>query len=240
MMLESNSGKVSILEAEKGDSVAILSHGYLSNKQSRTNTELASLLNASGISAISYDIYGHGESEGDVEHLTISKAVDSLDAVYDYAESKYRKIALVGSSFTGSITLIAASRRDPSAIALKCPVFLPIELWNWRMGKKGIEQWKKKGFVEPFGRRWSYEAYEDALKYDMRGIAARIKAPALVVHGDKDITVPLSHAENLVFSLGSEEKRLVVIEGADHFFRKEGHFDRMSSLISEWLAEHLS
>jgi pimeloyl-ACP methyl ester carboxylesterase len=240
MMLESESGKVCVEEQGKGDSAAILSHGYLSSKQSRTNQELARLLNDAGISTISYDLYGHGESEGDVEHLTISKAVDSLNAVYDYAESKYGKIGLCGSSFTGSVTLIAAARKTPAAIALKCPVFMPKELWDWRHAEKGIAQWKKQGYVEAFGTKWYYEAYEDSEKYDMRKIASSITAPTLVVHGNKDVTVPLSQAENLVFSLGSEEKRLLEIKGADHFFKDERHFSLMASSITGWFSDHLA
>ena len=238
MFVESKSGKVSLEETEKGSSVAILSHGYLSNKKSRTNQELSKLLNGAGISTISYDMYGHGESEGDVEHLTISKAVDSLDAVYDYAK-KYRKIAIVGSSFTGSVSLIVAGRKQPDAIALKCPVFLPLELWNWRLGREGIRKWQTEGYIAPFKKKWYFDVYEDAEQYDMRQIASGIKSPVLVVHGDRDVTVDISHAENMIHSLGSEEKRLVVVEGADHFFKDPEHFRKMSFVMSEWLIDHL-
>ena len=239
MMLDSEYGKVSIRHEDKGgDSAVILAHGYLSDKNSRTIQELEKRLNAAGISTIAFDMYGHGESEGDVEHLTISKAVASMLAVYDYAAGRHKRIGIVGSSFTGSVSLIAASQRDPDVLALKCPVFMSKELWDWRYGDR-IEEWKREGFLEAFGSRWSYEAYEDASKLRMREVASKVKAPTLVVHGDKDKTVPLSQAENLVFSLGGE-KRLLVIEGADHFFKEEGHFERMASAIAGWLIEFLS
>jgi len=239
LLIDSKNGRVSLSHNDKGsESVVILAHGYLSDKNSRTNQALSEKLNNAGISTISFDLYGHGESEGDVEHLTISKAVESELAVYDFAKSKYDKIGLVGSSFTGSVSLITASKRDPAAIALKCPVFLPIALWNWRMGKEGVRKWKEEGFISPFGRRWSYDAYEDALQYNMPEIASGITAPTLVVHGDKDVTVPLSHAENLAFSLKGE-KRLVVIEGADHFFKEPKHFEMMVNRISEWMIDIL-
>ncbi|MBN1170289.1 prolyl oligopeptidase family serine peptidase [Candidatus Micrarchaeota archaeon] len=239
MFIESKSGKVALKEQAHGKSVAILSHGYLSNKDSRTNLEVSRLLNQAGISTISYDMYGHGESEGDIEHLTTSKAVDSLNAVYDYAASRYEKIGLDGSSFTGPVSLIVASQRQPDVIALKCPVFLPLELWKWRLGENGIKEWQRKGYLQPFSRKWHYDVYEDAKKYDMRRIAAAITSPALVVHGNLDATVHISHAENLIFSLGSEEKRLVVVEGADHFFRDPEHFRKMSAVISGWITDHL-
>ncbi len=239
MMLDSKSGKVCIAhnKVEGSNSVVILAHGYMSDKNSRTNTELAKRLNAAGISTISFDLYGHGESEGDPTYLTVSKAVDSELAVYDFAKSHYEKIGLVGSSFTGSVTLICASKRDPAVIALKCPVFMPKELWDWRHGKE-IEKWKNEGFIQAFGHRWAYDAYKDAEKLNMREIASKVTAPALVVHGDRDVTVPLSHAENLVFSLKGE-KKLLVIKGANHFFKEEKHFERMSQAITDWLVDHL-
>ncbi len=237
MLIDSESGKVSLAENECGKSVVILSHGYLSDKNSGTNRELTNLLSKAGISTITYDLYGHGESEGDVEHLTISKAVDSLEAVFRYAK-KYEKIALVGSSFTGSVTLIAASRNNPDAIALKCPVFEPLELYDWRLGEKGIEKWKKDGFIEPFGRKWYYDIYEDAGNYDMPRIASKIECPIISVHGNKDVTVPIAHSENLIHYCSSKEKRLVEIKGADHFFKS--HFGLMTNIIADWLTDHLN
>ena len=239
IFLDSEHGKVCAQVSEAGESAVVLAHGYLSDKGSRTNQELAKLLNSAGISAVSFDVYGHGESEGDVERLTVSKAVSSMLAAFDLAKSRFGKIGLCGSSFTGSVTLIAASKRNPEAIALKCPVFMPKELWDWRHGEKGIAEWKNKGYVETWGSRWHYEAYEDACGYDMRAVASSLKAPTLVVHGDKDVTVPLSQAENLVFSLGSEEKRLLEIKGADHFFKDENHFSLMSESIAGWFSGHL-
>lgn len=239
IFIDSEQGKVCALVSEAGKPAAILAHGYLSDKNSRTNQELTRLLNESGISAISFDVYGHGESEGDVEHLTVSKAVSSMLAVFDYARGRFGKIGMCGSSFTGSVALIAASKRNPEAIALKCPVFMPKELWDWRHKEKGIAEWKNNGYVETWGSRWYFDAYEDAKQYDMRKIAASIKAPALVVHGDKDVTVPISQAENLVFSLGSSEKRLLEIKGADHFFKDEKDFSLMTKSIADWFAGHL-
>jgi pimeloyl-ACP methyl ester carboxylesterase len=240
IFLDSENGRVCANVSDAGRCAVVIAHGYLSDKNSRTNQALAKLLNLAGISSISFDVYGHGESEGNVERLTVSKAVSSMLAAYDYAASRFDKIGMCGSSFTGSVTLISASKRKPEAIALKCPVFMPKELWDFRHGEKGILDWKKKGYVETWGSRWHYEAYEDAKGYDMKKIAAKVKAPTLVVHGDKDVTVPISQAENLVFSLGSAEKRLLEIKGADHFFKDERSFSLMAESISGWFSGHLA
>jgi len=43
-----------------------------------------------------------------------------------------------------------------------------------------------------------------------------IISPALLIHGDYDTLVPLREAEDLYAHLGSEDKELVIIGGADH------------------------
>ena len=240
IFLDSENGKVCCLhtQVEGSSSVVILAHGYLSDKESRTNKALSKRLNEVGISTIAFDMYGHGESEGDVERLTITKVVGNVLAVYDFAESRYQRIGLSGASFTGIVSLIAATKREFSVLSLKCPVFDSKKLWDWRHGKKGIERWKKEGSKTLFGKEWRYEAYEDASQYDMRKIVSGITAPTLAIHGDKDATVPISHAKNII-SFISGEKKLVIIKGADHFFHDPAHFRRMVQTSFQWLSSHL-
>jgi len=238
--IDSKSGKVAFTHNKAGkDSVVILGHGYLSSRNSRTNQKLVELLNREGISTIAFDMYGHGESEGDVERLTVTKVVENIMALYDFAKSEgYGRIGLSGSSFTGIVSLIAATKRDFTVLALKCPVFDSKRLWDDRHGMEGLKEWREKGYVKPFEKKWYYEAYEDALQYDMKELAAGISIPVLVVHGDKDVTVDISHARDIVKYV-SGEKKLVIIEGADHFFRDEKHFSMMVDETVQWLVSHL-
>lgn len=240
IFLDSKSGRICCLHdhVEGSSSVVILAHGYTSDKESRTNTELSKRLNKAGISTIAFDMYGHGESEGDIESLTITKAVENVLAVYDFAGSRYERIGLSGSSFSGIVSLIAATRREFSVLSLKCPVYDSKRLWDWRHGKKGIEKWKKKGAMSLFGKRWRFEAYEDASGYDMKKVVSGITAPILVIHGDRDKTVPISHAKAIA-SHASGEKKLIVIKGADHFFHDPGHFEQMIETSFRWLDAHL-
>lgn len=238
MFVDSEAGKVAFNYNNAGDSVVIMGHGYLSDKNSRTNTRLAELLNGQGISTISYDLYGHGESEGEMERLTVSRAVENLLAVHDFAKGRHSQIGLTGSSFTGIVSLIAATKRSFDVLSLKCPVFDSKRLWDERYGEDGLKKWKEDGYVTPFAKKWCYEAYEDACTYDMEKIVPMIKAPVLVIHGDRDTTVPMWHAESII-RLASGEKKLVVVKGADHFFKDENQFNEMIQTSLSWLVSHL-
>jgi hypothetical protein len=238
--VDSESGKVCCSVSDAGGkSVAMLTHGYLSDKSSRTNSVLVPLLNGKKISTIAFDMYGHGRSEGDIERLTLSRVVDNAVAVYDFAKGKgYEKIAFGASSFSGAVALVSATKRQFSALALRCPVFDGKKLWDERLGPSGIAEWKRKRVITPFGRPWNFEVYEDESKFDMKAVAAKVQAPTLVIHGDRDVTVPISQAEDLVSSLRCE-KKFVIVKGADHVFNEKPHFDLMLGSSFEWLAGHL-
>ncbi len=237
MHVISEYGKVAFIENAISGVVAVLGHGYLSDKNSRTNMALIKELSSSGISTLAYDMWGHGDSDGDVRYLTVSKAVSSARAVLKYAQKKYEKIVLVGSSFTGSVSLISGLYEPLNGIALKCPVFDPKALWESRMSKGELETWKKNEFIQLFSKDWHYAVYDEARFFDMPNTVSNINSPIFVVHGDKDITVPIEHAENI--KKYSKNCDLKIISGADHFFNKKQHFDEMVFSIKDWIVKVL-
>ena len=104
--------------------IIILCHGHSSSKDSKTFTSIEERLNNSGIASFRFDFYGHGESEGYFGDCTISEAAcDILNAIDFLKEKGYSKIGLLGSSFGGISSLIAASKTsDLIVLALKAPV----------------------------------------------------------------------------------------------------------------------
>ena len=64
--------------------------------------------------------------------------------------------------------------------------------------------------------------------------------PTLLIHGDRDDLVPLSHSERIkdAFDEANVTSELIVIEGAGHGFRGEDG-ERASSALVAWFNEHL-
>src|SRR5207244_4075685 len=75
------------------DRVAILCHGFLSNKNTATSRILSSLLLERGIATFRFDFLGQGESEGPFEQITVSLAVKEALAALDLVASKGYKRA---------------------------------------------------------------------------------------------------------------------------------------------------
>ena len=125
--------------------VMVLCHGFATSKDGNTYTRLEAILNDNEISIFRFDLFGHGESNGTLEDITISKAVDDVqNAIRFLKESGYKKIGLLGSSFGGMASLLAALKRDNLyVLALKSPVSDYPNLLALR-DKEEIDTWKQK------------------------------------------------------------------------------------------------
>lgn len=93
------------------DRLVLLCHGFLSNKNSTTNTALTRLLLAGGIATFRFDFFGQGDSQGPFESITLTTALDQALRALDLIRARgYRRIGLMGSSFGGLVAILAAER----------------------------------------------------------------------------------------------------------------------------------
>ncbi len=226
--------------------VAVLCHGFLSSKNSTTNKTLTHMLTERGIATFRFDFFGQGESEGPFERLTTTLAVGQAIAALDLMAAKgFRRIGLMGSSFGGLVSILtAAQRSDLTCLALKCPVVDFAEELRLEFGDAEMTKWKATDTIPNIigGQSritLSYAFYEDCLRRIAYEPAQRIAAPTLIVQGDKDEHVPL-HQSRRLFEALQTEKRLDILPGADHQFTKVGDFHKMTTLIADWLTEHLT
>jgi dipeptidyl aminopeptidase/acylaminoacyl peptidase len=236
------SGILSEPSARNKGRMTILCHGFSSSKESRTNVRLEEILNNSQISTFRFDFFGHGESEGKFEEITISEAADDVLSSLKFLKGLgYVEIGLVGSSFGGMASLIAVSKtKDILFLALKSPVSDLMGRLMAGYDEEIMKSWKDKGVlsvITPDGEELglSYSFFEDAEKVDGYACCEKIKIPTLIIHGSKDETVPLGQSRRA--SALIENSRLEVIQGADHRYTNPDDFEKMLDLISGFVIE---
>jgi dipeptidyl aminopeptidase/acylaminoacyl peptidase len=229
--------------AEKEKPIIVLCHGFFRSKEGSTYVGLERILNEKGISTFRFDFFGHGESEGKFEEVTISEAVDDvLSAIEFLKKSGYEKIGLMGSSFGGMASIMAASRvNDLFLLALKSPVSDFSSLFQAHQNEQEVKEIKEKGFtyitdIEGNKRKLNISFFLDARKVKGYEAAKKIKIPTLIVHGNKDDSVPIEQSQRTASLM--ENCRLEVIEGADHGYSNEEHFQKMLDLISKFIVEN--
>ncbi len=229
------------VSGKKGE-IVILCHGFGTSKDGRTYVRLQEILNGYEMSTFRFDFFGHGESEGSLEDITVSEAVDDvLNAISFVKERGYSRIGLVGSSFGGMSSVIAASRSDDLfVLALKSPVSDYVEVEIRRIGRDGVRRWKKTGYVEfevseRRRVRLKYYFFEDLRSNNVYEAAGKIKIPTLIVHGSNDEVVPIGQSKKTANLI--ENCKLRVIQGGDHRYSNPEHFEKMVNLISEFIIE---
>ena len=235
--------------------LAVLCHGFLSHKNSTTNTTLTRLLNDRDVATLRFDFFGHGESQGRFEDITTTIGIaQAIAALQEGMARGFRHVGLVGSSFGGLVSILAASRwpeyratRDNvpplGCLALKCPVVDFAEELRLEFGTEGMAEWKATDTIPNIlggaGRmRLRYAFYDDAIDLIAYEPARKIEVPTLIVQGDCDELVPLHQSRLLMESLAGPT-RLELLSGADHQFSRAEDFRTMTSLIVDWLALYL-
>ena len=228
---------------KKEKPIIILCHGFTSNKNSPKYVKLENILNRHEISTFRFDFYGHGESEGKFEDITISEAVnDILNAIKFLKQSGYSKIGLVGNSFGGIASTMTASKTDDLFILV---LISPVSDYMGKMlaqkNRYPIDKWKKNGFMHHVSndgtkRRLNYSFFKDSINNNGYEAAKKIGIPTLIVHGDSDETVPIEQSEKTSGSL--KACRLEIIKGADHRYSKPEDFDKMLDVVSDFIISH--
>ena len=223
--------------------VVVICHGFGTNKESQTYLLLEESLNEKGISSFRFDFFGHGESDGKFENITISEAVDdALQAIAFVKSRGFSKIALFGSSFGGMAALLAASKSpDLKSLALKSPVSDYLGKLLAEEDKVDVSEWKKNGFIwhesSRMGRqKLNYSFFEDAEKVSGFEAAKKINAPAIIVHGSKDKIVPVEQSKKTASII--PECRLEIIEEANHKYSKPKDFEKMLELVANFIEKN--
>lgn len=233
-------GIMSDPSGDKTSPLILLCHGFTTSKDGRTYMRLERILNEKSYSTFRFDFFGHGESDGEFAEITISEAVDNVESAIRLAkDSGYRRIGLMGSSFGGFASILAAARSDDVyRLALKSPVSDYLGLLIAKDRDIDIHGWKKEGFISFVGAdgqrmRLKYDFFSDAEGKNGYASAEKIKVPTLIVHGDRDETVPLEQSRKAAEII--PDCRLNIIRGADHVYSDPRHFESMLDRISRFI-----
>ena len=209
----------------KDKPVIILTHGFSTNKNIGTFLYLSEKLRENNISTFRFDFFGHGESEGKFENITTSEAVDDiLNAIKHLKSNGYKQIGLVGSSFGGIASIMAASNTNALYLETKT--------------KEELGEWKKKGYryyVSGDGRKskLNYSFFEDFKNNNGYQVASKIMIPTLIVHGDKDEIVP--YKQSVKISKLIPDCILRTIKKANHRYEHPKQKEEMRKVIVNFI-----
>ena len=216
------------LPANDHPPIVIGSHGLYSNRESPKQIALARACNALGMAYFRFDHRGCGSSQGEFEQVTslaarcedLKKAVAAIKSRPEIG----RGIGLFGSSMGGTVCLsVAAELKADTIVTFAAP--LNSSTGDWRLGQSNNP--KSPGI------------YLDAAKKDF-DISEHVSQVSnlLIIHGETDNTVPLSHAEE-IHRLAGDPKKLIVQKNGDHRMSNEVHQNEFIREASLWFKSEL-
>jgi pimeloyl-ACP methyl ester carboxylesterase len=159
---------------------------------------------------------------------TFTIELEDLKSVIDFACGgsaipRVNSVYLIGHSMGGGISIIKTAEDKR---ILKLVTMAAISSFYNLWPKEAEKQWRLQGVMYikngrtgqnmPYKASLLHDLDINAERLDIELKASQIKQPWLIVHGDADTSVPLSHAELL--HKAQPDAGFLIIAGADHTF----------------------
>ncbi|MEJ5347579.1 MAG: alpha/beta fold hydrolase [Desulfosoma sp.] len=212
--------------------VVICCHGLLSAKDSPKFVQMGERLAEEGLWVLRFDFTGCGENTCSFKRSLLETRLDDLQSVVDWVCGPNRPwgdrpvVGLFGSSLGGFLSYVF-SGRFPERIKATAVWAAPARLHDIGAGsnRRPLElepAWPSK---LPLGTPNSIDALPSV-------------SNVLVLHGTKDELVPWHHA-TVLYRAASEEKRLILLEDADHRLTDAQVRAKATELTASWLFSKL-
>ena len=242
-----------IYEAKGKCGLALLAHSFRSDrKEDGRYVKIGETLSENGILCLAMDFAGNGESKQPFEKYSLTSALADLEDCLGYAKANYdideSRMYLLGYSMGGRIISLFLKRHPEFAKA----VFWAAGIEPYGNGKlflkqdlnKLKEECRAKGtcqFYDIFDEVYitmGEEFIDDLLELDVLEPLKKYCGEALIIQGEKDITIDPDNAKLLDASLCSAQyKKLLYLKDADHGFGLwDGRREDNEALLRETLA----
>ncbi|MEK7158351.1 MAG: alpha/beta hydrolase [Patescibacteria group bacterium] len=199
-----------------------------------------------GVSALSFDFYGHGKSSGDFYNGTTSKNIMQLELIVNHVYSRgFRKVILYGSSFPAFAAFVVAAKM-PDKIKLLISVNPIFDIDKYLLktrGENSIKSWETSGYIYHSGyigrKRLGYSYYRDIKKYpSYKTYLKEITIPTLWIASGRDQFISAEEGKENAHIM--RNSKFIKIEGVDHTFsyREGGKFD-ISDIVFNFVKENI-
>ena len=178
---------------------------------------LAQFLHQANFALLLYDARGHGTS-GEDGPITILKLAEDVIAGIDYLETRTdvdkKRLGVMGRSIGGSAAILASSMDDRIRTIVSCSGFAdPKTLTKDFLTTKRIPADIFASLVFRFIEGWLGTTIDSVAPQNRVG---EIKAPLLLIHGDKDWYIKPSNMEILHARASQEHSERLLIPGRGH------------------------
>ncbi|GAA3977915.1 alpha/beta hydrolase family protein [Mucilaginibacter dorajii] len=224
-------------DALKNAPVVIFAHGFKGFKDWGTHNLVARYFAQNGFKYLKFNFSHNGTTPDNpldfadlmaFSENTFSIELEDLDTIIDFACSGSgmavaNGVYLIGHSMGGGISIIKSTEDNRiRKLVTMASISSFYNLWpeeieiQWRLQGIIYMPNKRTGQQMPLKSTLLDDLDKHPKRLDILTQAKKVKQPWLLMHGDADPTVPLSHAEELCAANPNAE--FIVVPGADHTF----------------------
>jgi len=199
---------------------------------------LAERICREGLAVLIFNFRGTGASDGNIDLSGWSR---DLKAIIDYlwalSEVDKARLSLLGFSAGAAVSIYVAAqdKRIASVISCACPAEL-ISLIAANDPPSVINHFRSVGAIRDKDFPLSVDDWVNGFRLvnPVDYVADIAPRPLLLVHGNKDELVDVSHAYKL-YTGAREPKHIIIVDGAGHRLK---HNDGVMAIVIDWLKAH--
>lgn len=223
--------------------MAVLMHGFMSNKKANPLSSISEALSDEGIASIRFDFNAHGKSEGDFVKMTISNEISDALAVVDYVLSLpyVSSISFIGHSQGGVVAgMLAgmlendAARRPTCLVQLAPAAVLKDDAIAGRCMMSRYDASNPPEYVNVMMHKLGRQFILEAQKLPVYETSKNYTGPVCLIHGRKDRIVPVSYSEK--YNDAYADSSLTILEDEGHLLNN--HLDDVVRLVVNYIKQH--
>jgi len=203
-------------------------HGNAGNIES--HAWFTEFLPAYGFNVFVFDYRGYGESQGKATRRgpLVEDTNAALDALLAREDVDPKRIGMYGQSLGGAIGInVMADRPEIRAAVLES------SFASWREEAANVVGGEPPGMI---WRSLAWLLIPDS--HRPTDAIARVNRPMLLLHGDADTLIPVSHSRRLL-AASNGHATLVEFPGGEHNTLRESH-PQMEQAVLEFFRQHLA
>lgn len=205
--------------------VVLFIHGW--NTGEKNYIVRAEAVSKIGFNCLTFDLRGHGQSQGNVDKLSRFDHLQDVLAAYDFLSSqKLKNIHVVGNSYGGYLATLLSKKRNIASLVLKSPALFPdagFTLPTVQIDFDKNRQVMSKNII--ISENKALSALHD------------FKNPVLLIESEADTAVPHKIIQNYIKACNEKLLSRVSIPGADHHLSQKIWKQQFIDLLVDWFKE---
>lgn len=214
-----------VLYGDSSENLFLYIHGKMGCKEEAAH--FAEIVCPKGYQVLSMDLPGHGERTGEMERFVPWEIVPELQAVYGFAQQRWKKISLYANSIGAYFSLLAFREAKPEKSFFVSPILDMEKLIRDMMGWAGVtqEQLLEAGEISTaFGETlsWTY------LTYATENRITKWDSPTAILYAGQDHLTARKTVDDFAQRFGCT---VTVMENGEHWF----HTEEQLAVLDAWL-----